>query len=205
MATVFWLLGFYRTLIRFAVQAKLSPALEYQIPVPKASELKNRVTERLTKEELKRFLEVLDQQPPQLRNLGRDERIPLSKSAAEILMNQYSLRDQRSDEARERDLVFFTKTGKPWGKSRSVIWRLHREIRSKANLPEGFRMLHGLRHHFLTMHAVAGTPAPILMRLATHKDLATTQRYIDIADADLLAAADKTESLIQQQLRTLSS
>ena len=241
MATVSWLLGFYRTLIRFAVQAKLSPALEYQIPVPKASELKNRVTERLTKEELKRFLEVLDQQPPQLRNLylfslhtgvrrgeifklcwqdidfehrvvllkdaksGRDERIPLSKSAAEILMNQYSLRDQRSDEARERDLVFFTKTGKPWGKSRSVIWRLHREIRSKANLPEGFRMLHGLRHHFLTMHAVAGTPAPILMRLATHKDLATTQRYIDIADADLLAAADKTESLIQQQLRTLSS
>ena len=60
-------------------------------------------------------------------------------------------------------------------------------------------MLHGLRHHFLTMHAVAGTPAPILMRL-THKDLATTQRYIDIADADLLAAADKTESLIEQQL-----
>ena len=48
-----------------------------------------------------------------------------------------------------------------------------------------------------------GTPssckdhAPILMRLATHKDLATTQRYIDIADADLLAAADKTESLIE--------
>ena len=60
-------------------------------------------------------------------------------------------------------------------------------------------MFHGLRHHFLTMHAVAGTPAPILMRL-THKDLATTQRYIDIADADLLAAADKTESLIEQQL-----
>ena len=44
-------------------------------------------------------------------------------------------------------------------------------------------------------------PAPILMRLAIHKDLTTTQRYIDIADADLLAAADKTESLIQQQLK----
>ena len=131
--------AFFQILIRFAVQAKLSLALEYQIPVPKASELKNRVTERLTKEEFKRFLEVLDQQPPQLRNLylfslhtgvrrgeifklcwqdipfehrvvllkdaksGRDERIPLSKSAAEILMNQYSLRDQRPDEARERD------------------------------------------------------------------------------------------------------
>jgi hypothetical protein len=27
--------------------------------------------------------------------------------------------------------------------------------------------------------------------------------YIDIADADLLAAADKTESLIEQQLRTV--
>ncbi len=47
-------------------------------------------------------------------------------------------------------------------------------------------------------------PAPILMRLATHKDLATTQRYIDIADADLLAAADKTESLIEQQLRAVT-
>ena len=141
MATVSWLLGFYRTLIRFAVQAKLSPALEYQIPVPKAPELKNRVTERLTKEKLKRFLEVLDQQPPQLRKLyllslhtgvrrgeifklcwrdidfehrvvllkdaksGGDERIPLSKSAAEILMNQYSLRDQRSHEAR-REILF---------------------------------------------------------------------------------------------------
>ena len=134
--------AFFRILIRFAVQAKLSLAMEYQIPVPKASELKNRATERLTKEELKRFLEVLNQQPPQLRNLylfslhtgvrrgeifklswreidfdhrvvllkdaksGGDERIPLSSSAAEILMNQYSLRDQRSHEARERDLVF---------------------------------------------------------------------------------------------------
>ena len=46
-------------------------------------------------------------------------------------------------------------------------------------------------------------PAPILMRLAIHKDLTTTQRYIDIADADLLAAADKTESLIEQQLRSV--
>ena len=64
-------------------------------------------------------------------------------------------------------------------------------------------MLHGLRHHFLTMYAVAGTPAPILL-LLTHKDLATTQRYIDIADADLLSAADKTESLIEQQLRTVT-
>ena len=145
------------------------------------------MTERLTKEELKRFLEFLYQQPPQLRNLylfslhtgvrrgeifklswreidfdhrvvllkdvksGRDERIPLSKSAVEILMNQYSLRDQRSDETRERDLVFFTKTGKPWGKSRSLICGLHREIRTKASLPEGFRMLHGLQDHFLTM------------------------------------------------------
>ena len=118
-------------------------------------------------------------------------------------MNQHSLRDLRSQEAKDRDLVFFTKTGKPWGKSRSVIWRLHREIRAKLGLPEGFRMLHGLRHHFLTMHAVAGTPAPILMRLATHKDLATTQRYIDIADVDLLAAANKTQSLIEQQLKTV--
>jgi len=39
------------------------------------------------------------------------------------------------------------------------------------------------------------------MRLATQKDLATTQRYIDIVDADLLAAADKIESLIEQQLK----
>ena len=54
------------------------------------------------------------------------------------------------------------------------------------------------------MHAVAGTPAPILMRLATHKDLTTTQRYIDIADADLLAAADKTGNLIEQRLRTVT-
>ena len=61
-------------------------------------------------------------------------------------------------------------------------------------------MLHGLRHHFLTMNAMAGTLAPILILLATHKNLATIQRYIDIADADLLAAADKTESLIEQQL-----
>ena len=52
------------------------------------------------------------------------------------------------------------------------------------------------------MHAVAGTPAPIIMRLATHKNLATTQRYIDIADKDLLAAANQTEKLIEQQLRT---
>ena len=36
-------------------------------------------------------------------------------------MNQYSLKDLRSQEAKVRDLVYFTKTGKPWGRSRSWL------------------------------------------------------------------------------------
>ena len=238
MASVEWILGFYRTIINFAVSTKLCPPINIRIPIPKTSEVKNLVTERLSQEELKRFLDALHRQPPQLRNLylfslhtgvrrgemfklkwtdvsfehqfvrlrdaksGCDEKIPLSKSAAEILMDQLSHRSLRSQEAEDRDLVFFTKTGRPWGKSRSVIWRLHKQVREQAKLPKEFRMLHGLRHHFLTMHAVAGTPAPIIMRLATHKDLATTQRYIDIADKDLLAAANQTADLLNEQLNT---
>ena len=112
MATVSWLLGFYRTLIRFAVQAKLSPALEYQIPVPKASELKNFYLFSLHTgvrrgESFKLCWQDIDFEHRVVllkdAKSGGDERIPLSKSAAEILMNQYSLRDQRPDEARERD------------------------------------------------------------------------------------------------------
>ena len=69
MATVEWILGFYRTIINFAVSTKLCPPINIRIPIPKTSEVKNLVTERLSQEELKRFLDALHRQPPQLRNL----------------------------------------------------------------------------------------------------------------------------------------
>lgn len=136
---------------------------------------------------------------------GRDEQIPMPEEVEGILVHQQELKGQRSPEAVGADVVFFSETGKPLGKSEKMFTAIAKRIRENAGLPADFRMVHGLRHAFGTLHAIAGTSLPVLMKLLTHKSLDVTQRYIEVANDDAKQAADLTGGIIQQHLQRRNS
>lgn len=60
------------------------------------------------------------------------------------------------------------------------------KMKSRAGLPNNYRPLHSLRHHFGTLLARNGLNAFKIQRMMTHKDIKTTQRYIDLADSEII-------------------
>ena len=135
---------------------------------------------------------------------GRDEVIPMPEPVRTILEDQRAIKDMRNSEAVAADVVFFSETGCPCGRSEKMHTLLSKRIRERAGLPDTFRMCHGLRHVFGTLHAIAGTPLPVLMKLLTHKSLDVTERYIEVALEDTQRAAELTADIIEQH-RTRNS
>ncbi len=77
-------------------------------------------------------------------------------------------------------------TGQPYTDVRRFLNR----IRKAANLPEGFRPLHGLRHTYASWLASSGkVDLFTLQKLLTHGDQAMTQRYAHLADEAVKRAA----------------
>ena len=139
---------------------------------------------------------------PENAKSGREEFIYLNDAALEILQRQWSIKEQRKPEVAAQDLVFFTINGNVWGKSQSAITKIYKRIHEAAELPKSFRMAHGLRHQFGGMHANAGTPPLVLQKLMQHKELRTTQRYIEIEEKTLRDVAERTSELIEKHLRS---
>ena len=132
---------------------------------------------------------------------GHDEKIPISASMKKILDKQFQIKHLRNPEAASKDMIFFSKTGCVLGPSDKIFTQTSARIRERAGLPKNFRMVHGLRHVFGTLHAVAGTPALLLKELMTHKDLNTTLRYIEIASNEAKHASDKTGEIIDKHIK----
>lgn len=87
-------------------------------------------------------------------------------------------------------------TGSPYlfpgkdGSKRCDINRFISRIRKSANLPEGFRPLHGLRHTYASWLASSGKVDLLtLQKLLTHGSPQMTQRYAHLADAAVKKAA----------------
>ena len=139
---------------------------------------------------------------PENAKSGREEFIYLNDAALEILQRQWAIKEQRKPEVASLDLVFFTINGNVWGKSQSAITKIYKRIHEAAELPKSFRMAHGLRHQFGGMHANAGTPPLVLQKLMQHKELKTTQRYIEIEEITLRDVAERTSELIEKHLRS---
>ena len=139
---------------------------------------------------------------PENAKSGREEFIYLNDAALEILQRQWAIKEQRKPEVASLDLVFFTINGNVWGKSQSAITKIYKRIHEAAELPKSFRMAHGLRHQFGGMHANAGTPPLVLQKLMQHKELKTTQRYIEIEEKTLRDVAERTSELIEKHLRS---
>lgn len=71
------------------------------------------------------------------------------------------------------------------------------EIRRKAELPEGFRPLHGLRHNYASRLASSGqVDLYTLQRLLTHESPEMTARYAHLADEAMKRAAAVGASVI---------
>ena len=122
------------------------------------------------------------------RKTGKVHRIPLNAAAAQIF-----------DEIPKTGSPYIfpgeTKEKGEW-KPRSDFNRGTRRIRKAAGLPEGFRPLHGLRHHYGSTLANSGVELYTVQKLLNHADPSTTQRYAHLSDDRLKAGAAVAEALV---------
>jgi integrase len=212
-------------LARYGARKELCQGL---VTIPEMPKVNNEKTEDLSPMELKRLLKVLEEWPDQntagifkmalvtgmrrgeLFRLkwehidfrrktvkiiepkrGEDAVIPLSDAAKSVLEG---LPENPSE------YVFPGATGG----QRSCVNRASREIREKAKLPKGFRMLHGLRHFFASELASSGkVEMYVLQKLLTHKSPKMTQRYAHLRDHTLQDAAAVANGILDQGLRTV--
>lgn len=113
---------------------------------------------------------------------GQNETYFLSEKAKEIIESQRAFTQTYIFEDQERQPI---KTGK--------ISYHAKNMALKAALPDHFRPLHSLRHRFGTELAKSGLNSFMIQKMMTHKDPKTTQRYIDLANEDILKALNESE------------
>ena len=116
----------------------------------------------------------------------RERMIPLNKAAAEAVKNYHPKRAKTPNHA-----LFVTKTGRPL---------LIRNIRTAVD--RYFRMagikgakLNALRHTWVAFQLQAGVPMTMVSKLAGHKRLSTTEKYLQFIAGQTSEAKVKLEEL----------
>ena len=215
-----------RRLCNYGAAQKLCPPLSFTI---KLERVENEVIEHLTPEEVKRLLDTCNNWPTpeaprmlkialfsgmrrgeifnlqdkdvdfrnhviKLRNPkgGRDTSIPLNQTVAAILKEQIAYRDQTYPGSL---YIFPGKTGNKRTECKAVS-----RIKTAADLPDHFRIFHGLRHHLAVTMANSGKfTLDMIGELLTHKSGAMTKRYAQFLPDSKKAASDATAALIAGQ------
>jgi integrase len=219
--TVKHVLALLLRLIHFGIQRSICQPLPFSIAMPRVN---NQKTEDLTHAQLKALMKALDDSPDimtvnimrmamytgmrrgelfklQWQDIdfergfitirhdpkgGKDTVIPLNKAAREVLLKHPRQPGQ--------DLIFYRNNGKPF----TDIARQTRKITNAAGIPQDFRPLHGLRHHFASSLASSGkVDLYVLQRLLTHKNPQMTQRYSHLRDQALRQASDLAGELFR--------
>lgn len=225
--TVKYIMALLRRIIRFGVSRGLcsqpDPSKQH-FNFPLVDNIK---TECLTQNQIRKLLQVLDEEPNQ--NSASFMRLALftgmRKGALmalkweDIDFNQGFItldggsakkakteRIPMSSPAREV-LKSVDKTDSPYvfpgknGKKRKDFKRVAQRVRDKAGLPKDFRPLHGLRHTFASMMASSGkVDLYTLQKLLTHSSPEMTQRYAHLADEALQRAADVAGDVFKDAL-----
>lgn len=120
---------------------------------------------------------------------GKDEKIPLTDSAREVL----------SSHPRAESEYVFPGRG---GRQRVCINKQVNEIKQLARLPKDFRALHGLRHTYASILASSGkVDLYTLQKLMTHKSPQMTQRYAHLRDESLQKAANVAGDVVNEALK----
>jgi integrase len=221
LTTAVRVLELLRRAVNFGIKRNLVEPLKFKIALPR---LNNETTEDLTPEELSRLLKALDEDIDQatadLMRLalttgmrrgellgltwdavdferefitikdpkgGRDQTIPLNAAARAVL--------EAHPRSPESPWVFPGRNGQRSTGSLKAIDR----IRKAAQLPKGFRPMHGLRHVFASMLASSGKVDMFtLQKLLTHKSPMMTQRYAHLRDETLKRASDVASDILKQ-------
>ncbi|MBU2648711.1 site-specific integrase [bacterium] len=110
---------------------------------------------------------------------------PKGITSAQIPMNDFAAQILKEQDAKYPGSTYYF-PGKN-NKQRTNIKRGVNRIKNRANLPDGFRPLHGLRHQFATMLASSGrVDLYTIQKLLNHKDPRMTQRYAHLVDHALI-------------------
>ncbi len=127
---------------------------------------------------------------------GKDQTIPLSGAAKNILENRTRTEDS--------PFVFPGRGAHRPTPGKTPVHRADaskqfRAIRDAAGLPKDFRPMHGLRHAFASRLASSGeVDLYTIQRLLTHKSPLMTQRYAHLRDDTLRKASTLAGNIIEQ-------
>lgn len=203
-------LALFRRLVRFGVQRGICPAPDPSRLHMEMPRVNNIVTEFLTPDQVERLLEALDKcedwRPVaavklalstglrrseilklQWQDIDQERgfiRIVTPKGGrdASVPMNETCKAAIRAIPRTESPFLFPGKYGK--GHLQDMNKPL-RKIKQLAGLPENFRVLHGLRHHYASSLASAGVDLYTIQRLLNHASPVMTQRYSHLRDETL--------------------
>lgn len=214
--TVKHVMGLLRRIIRYGAQRGLCTVPDISrlhFDMPKVDNVK---TECLTPEQAKKLLEALDTEADQ--NLAAMVRLALATGMrrgallglqwedldfrqGHIMLRGETAKKGRTGyipmaDAARTILESIAPTGSPYvfpgknGEKRVEVRRFMDRLRKKAELPEGFRPLHGLRHTYASWLASSGkVDLFTLQKLLTHESPQMTQRYAHLADEAMRRAA----------------
>lgn len=122
---------------------------------------------------------------------GRTATIPLSGAAMEIL------REVRENPFRTNSPLIFP-SARTGGQRTTLGKGFSDRIKKAAELPQDFRLLHGLRHTFASLLASSGkVDMYTLQKLMTHESAAMTQRYAHLRDEALRQAAGVVDGIFK--------
>ena len=127
---------------------------------------------------------------------GKKHRIPINEAAQEIF---------EAIPKTKSPYVFpgepkIDEQGKTVYPQRADFNRGTRRISKAAGLPDGFRPLHGLRHHFASTLANSGeVDLYTLQRLMTHADPKTTERYAHLTDKRLKQCSGIANDIVKRR------
>ena len=224
--TVKHILALLRRLIRFGVRKGLYPSPDPSVLHFEMPKVDNQKTEHLAPEQLRQYLEALDQEVDQ--NAAALLRLALATGMRKGALLALRWEDinfftgfitLRGDAAKKGKteripmskaaisiLQQVDKTPSPYifpgkdGNQRTDFRRIALRVKKKAGLPDDFRPLHGLRHTFASLLASSGqVDLYTLQKLLTHGSPQMTQRYAHLADEALQRAAGVVDSLLPNQ------
>ncbi len=216
---------FYNKVVKYASEINLiKPQARLKISIPRAYD---KVTEVYTDEMLGKYMSVIEQYPYRVisdivefiafTGMRRSEPLKLKwsdyneRESYVIIRDAKSGRDEKKvlsnkskaiiERQREYSKVYiFEHYGEP---VRAQFLSYHsRRMADMAGLPQSFRPLHSLRHNYGTRMAMQGTPAIVIKEALNHKNLETTQRYLDIAEEKLKKHVDDFENSLKASNET---
>ncbi|MFC1606838.1 tyrosine-type recombinase/integrase [Candidatus Latescibacterota bacterium] len=208
-------------IINYGASRGLCSRLSFQIEMPKFD---NRKTEDLTQKQLKRLLNVLEEEPYievanfmkialftgmrkseiirlQWKDIDFERgfiliREPKGVISQYIPLNKYT-RSVLESHPRKSGINFIFPNKKGQQRYRTSFDKPLRRIKKIAGLPEDFRPAHGLRHVYASMLASSGNiDMYTLQKLLTHKSPLMTQRYAHLRDEAFKRASDFTDNII---------